>query len=220
MKFIAHRGKDKHSFYENSKEALCWCLKQSYIDGVELDVRMTKDHQFVLWHNSSILYLGIENYFIANETLEKLKSINFGTLENPHYLDSLEEFLDSIQTDKIIILDIKKEIGEVDELISSLLKVLEKYSYLNIYLCSFREHFVKLCATMCKTSVGLLVSDWINKKKDYTQYDFLSVSKGAYRDIASSKKKIVWTINKKEDLRGISSKMWIITDNAYRFVSK
>ena len=33
MKFIAHRGLDKHEFYENTKEALIKSLNKDYIDG-------------------------------------------------------------------------------------------------------------------------------------------------------------------------------------------
>ena len=220
MKFIAHRGNDNHSFYENTKDALLWCLKQDYIDGVELDIRLTKDNQFVIMHNSSFLHLGIEAYFIRGETLESLKKINLGTKEKPHYLDSLEDFLKEVNSDKIILLDIKEEFGNFNHLLDILMNSLKKYEHLKIYLCSFNYQIVKLCPNKCKFPIGLLVSDFINKKKNYNDFDFLSVSKGAYPDISSPKKKMVWTINKKSDLKGISKDMYIITDKAYHLVSK
>ena len=110
MKFIAHRGNDNHEYKENTKEALLWCLKQDYIDGVELDIRLTKDKEFIIYHNTSIVELGLNRMFIANESLEKLQGINFGTVENPYYLSSLNEFLREVKSNKIIMLDVKKEI--------------------------------------------------------------------------------------------------------------
>lgn len=220
MKFIAHRGNDNHSYRENTKEALLWCLNQDYIDGVELDIRLTKDKKFVIYHNTSIVELGIIRKFIANETLEDLQKINFGTIEKPYYLNSLKDFLDSITGDKIILLDIKKEIGKIEDELDILRKVCITYSNLNIYVCSFCYELVKLSTNMCKFPVGLLISDIINKNKKYSGISFLSVSKGAFFDISSSKKKFVWTINKKKDIKESYKDVYIITDNAYKLVSE
>ena len=58
MKFIAHRGLDKHNFKENSIEAFKYCFNSSYIDGVEMDVRLTRDKKVVISHDD---YDGIYN---------------------------------------------------------------------------------------------------------------------------------------------------------------
>ena len=73
---------------------------------------------------------------------------------------------------------------------------------------------------MCKFPVGLLISDFINKNKNYSDFSYLSVSKGAFKDISSPKKKMVWTVNKKSDLKSSYQDMYIITDNAYKLVSE
>ncbi len=220
MKFIAHRGNDNHEYKENTKEALLWCLKQDYIDGVELDIRLTKDKEFIIYHNTSIVELGLNRMFIANESLEKLQGINFGTVENPYYLSSLNEFLREVKSNKIILLDVKKEIGNIEEEIKKLQDMCITYSNLNIYLCSFCSEIVKLSTNMCKFPVGLLISDFINKNKNYSDFSYLSVSKGAFKDISSPKKKMVWTVNKKSDLKSSYQDMYIITDNAYKLVSE
>ena len=215
MNFISHRGNDCHSYPENSISALLWCLDQDYIDGVEIDIRMTKDQKLVLSHDASILELGFRRYFVKDETLNTLQKVNLGTKKNPHYLDSLEQFLSQVQSQKMIVLDIKQELGSMDLFLKVLRKVLKKYSYLNLYIVSFRYDIVKLCTTTCKKPVGLLVSDFINKKKDYNPFNFLSVSKGAYSDISSHKKKMVWTINQKRDLKKFHQDIYVITDKAY-----
>ena len=220
MKLIAHRGNDSHSFKENTKEALLWCLKQDYIEGVELDIRLTKDKKFIIYHNTSFLELGIKRRFIKNETLETLKKINLGTIENPSYLSSLDNFLKDVNSNKMILLDVKNEIGDSKEVVDALRSVCITFSHLNIYLCSFCQNIVKLSTNMCKFPVGLLISDFINKNKDYSNVDFLSVSKGAFPDISSKKKKMVWTINKKSELKSAYKDMYIITDKAYKLVSE
>ena len=51
---IAHRGNDNHKYLENTKEAVIYCLNKEYIDGIEIDIRVTKDKEFVLSHNMLI----------------------------------------------------------------------------------------------------------------------------------------------------------------------
>lgn len=220
MKLIAHRGKDNHNYKENSKDALLWCLEKDYIDGVELDIRLTKDNQWVIYHGTSILELGFDRRFIANETLENLKKINMGTKLNPVYLDTLEEFLSSVNSDKLILLDIKCEQKDYQDELKQILRIREKYKDLHIFVCSFCYGLVKLLTTMCKTQTGLLVSDFINKKKDYKPFSFLSVSKGSFSDIHEPNKKMIWTITHPHQMRPSYKKMYIITDCAYKLTSE
>ena len=66
MNFIAHRGLDNHKYHENTKEALVESLNKDYISGVELDIRLTKDNKFVIYHNTSYIYLGIRKFIKSN----------------------------------------------------------------------------------------------------------------------------------------------------------
>jgi len=45
---IAHRGNDNHNYRENSEEAIIYSLSRTYIDGIECDLRLTKDNEIVL----------------------------------------------------------------------------------------------------------------------------------------------------------------------------
>ena len=51
MKLIAHRVLDNHKYPENSIKGYKCCITKSYIDGLEIDVRLTKDNIFVVHHN-------------------------------------------------------------------------------------------------------------------------------------------------------------------------
>ena len=58
MFLIAHRANNNHEFSENSKNAIINVLSKDYIDGIEIDVRITKDKRLVLIHDPiTISYL-------------------------------------------------------------------------------------------------------------------------------------------------------------------
>ena len=43
MKLIAHRCNDNHNYRENSIKSAFEALNKEYIDGIEIDLRITKD---------------------------------------------------------------------------------------------------------------------------------------------------------------------------------
>ena len=73
-KFIAHRGNDD-DLAENSKEAILNSLSKPYIDGVEFDIRITKDNKFVINHNATINLNSNKIGTIKNMTLKQLKEV-------------------------------------------------------------------------------------------------------------------------------------------------
>ena len=92
--FIAHRGNGKHRYLENTKEAILNVLKEK-VDGVEFDIRMTKDEKFVIFHDPII-----NRQIIRLSELKDLKKIN---LKGGFEIPELTEVLDKINTDKKII---------------------------------------------------------------------------------------------------------------------
>lgn len=194
-KLIAHRALDNHKYKENTIEAFINCLDKDYIDGIEIDVRITKDKKLILNHNSII-----GNNLIKNQTLKQLKKYNVTLLE-----DVLK-----LNTNKIIVLDLK------DKMKSEIKKIIKKYNYLNLYICSFNYELVSdLLNTNVK--IGLIVGYFINKNKNYSKFDFLNVN---YKEKVKFNKEIMlWTINKYEDLKKINIKdFYLITDCAYKFI--
>lgn len=204
MKLIAHRGKNNHKYKENTTEALLDCLNKDYISGVELDIRLTKDNKFVISHNTSYIVLGIDRKFISATNINDIKKDGYSILE---------DFLDSVNNNKIIIIEIKKEIGDYQNDLNELRKICKKYSNLNLWFCSFCYKLVNDLKKECKFPVGLLISDIINKNKDIKSFDFLSLSRNSYNDIKTNKIKVVWPINKKEQIK--QDYEYIITDKAY-----
>ena len=110
---IAHRGKYEHSpFVENSIEALIDALKQPFIQGVELDVRMTKDQVLVIHHNATIDHTSDGKGILSTMTLSELYQYNFGTKKHPSKIATLKNFLDVIDTKKEILIELKNGIED------------------------------------------------------------------------------------------------------------
>jgi len=150
------------------------------IYGIEIDIRLN-NNEFVLCH----------------DLIHK----------NDSNLTSLDEVL-KLKTDKIIILDLKCE-NNIKEFYNNLIKKL-KDTKLNIYLCSFNYKLIKLLKLNTNFKCGLLISDIINRNKNYKIFDFISIK---YNLNYKYKCIFKWTINKKELIEKYKDKnIFIITD--------
>lgn len=185
MKVIAHRGNDG-IHRENSMEAILNSLSKDGIDGVEMDVRMTKDGKLILNHDP--FYLG---RLIKETKLNKLLKLG---------LNSLDEVLNRISGNKIIMLDIK--VDDVDKMIRVLGKLLNKYN-LNFYICSFNYDFVR---RFKYDKVGIIISRILNVKH-IDEFDFNSINY-LYKGRVFKKETFWWTVNDKNNFKGEN----IITD--------
>ena len=195
MKIIAHRANDEiHK--ENTMESILNSLKIPYIDGIEIDIRMTKDYNFVIHHDP--FYAG---YYIEKTRLKTLQQKG---------LNSLEEVLEKINNKKILLIEIHEE-KKNKLLLIKLNKLLKKYN-LNYYLCSFNYDLLKtLKKQYPKYKTGLIIGIKLNTNHLENNFDFNSIN---YRHIEKAPKKetFVWTINNKETFNKVKNKANIITD--------
>ncbi len=195
MKIIAHRGNDS-IHRENSLNAIINCLNTQYIDGVEFDVRLTKDNKFIINHDPFY-----HEYFIRNTSSKKLQ--NKG-------LNTLEEVLDKIDSDKIILIEVKEEGKKIKKTAKYLYQVLCKYK-LNIYLCSFNYEFIKFFHKKYKDiKCGLIIGSHINKDYIINDFNFNSIS-FKYKGKIPTKETFYWTINSPKNIKKYEN---IITDKA------
>lgn len=210
MKIISHRG-NGNVYKENTKEALLKAINTSYIDGIELDVRMTKDNIIIITHDVIINFASDGSGIVSRMDYKELLEYNFGTVNNPSKICTLEELLKSINNNKIILIEIKSQVYDL-VLIDETYKIIKKYNYLNIYIISFNyEILVNFRKKYCKT--GLLIGNYINIDKFYNNFD-INVVTYNYRNRVGEKETFLWTINKyKEDIE----KFNIITDKPYLF---
>lgn len=185
---ISHRGNDNHKFKENTKEAIVNVLKKNYVDGVEFDVRITKDKKLVL--NHGFLHDG--------------KIIKYSNAKDLS-LDDLNSVLKCIKSSKIIMIEIKDDDESIIDLIY---KCIKKYKGLNIYIHTFNKTIASLFKQKYPYfKVGIIL---FNLNTDYSKYDFISISYLGYKPI--DKLTFIWTINKKnKKFKGLN----IITDKPF-----
>ena len=157
MKYIAHRGIHNNKKDENTYNAFK-NIQESIFCGYEADVRVTKDNEFIIYHDP--LYKGrlIRNVYyneINALTLDKLLGIN---------------------TSKIVLLEIK----DFNINIKKFLNILKKYN-LNIYIMSFSNDVIeKIYKENVSYKLGVL-NYVFNSSVNY-KYDFICLVNSLLND--------------------------------------
>src|SRR3546814_575558 len=103
MKIVSHRGAAGLAL-ENSIEAIR-CAQEYNIDGIELDVRFTKDGHPVLMHNADTAEVADTKVTVRQTSLTELKDVR---LKNGERIPTLKEALDAIDPKLHIFLDMKE----------------------------------------------------------------------------------------------------------------
>ncbi len=193
--FIAHRGNNGGEYKENSVSAFINCFNTSYIDGIEMDVRLTSDGVLVVSHSD--LFNG--------KVISKTKFFKLG-------IDSLDYVLSCLSNKKIIIIDVK---GNNLDIVDKLYSVLSKYDY-RFYICSFNYDIVSLFKEKYSNyKVGLIIGYMINIDKIHNDFDFNLLHYNLYKR-CGVKESFLWTVNDKfvyDIVKKYCS--FIITDRAY-----
>ncbi|MDD2435146.1 MAG: glycerophosphodiester phosphodiesterase [Bacilli bacterium] len=211
MKLISHRGNNNHHYLENTKDAIINSLSKHYIDGVEIDVRITKDSEIVVFHDSFVDLISDGMGEIKDLTLVELKKLTLGKKER---IATLDEILGAIKTNKKIIIEIKEGTNKYKKLVDEVYLIIKKYPYLNIEICSFNYKLVKYFKRKYKkVRVGLIIGVRANRLRIYNHFDFNSIYK-AHMSYAK-RNDYLWTINDIDELENINDDVAIITDKAY-----
>jgi len=211
MKIISHRGNNLSKYKGNSKEAILEAINTDYIDGVEFDVRITKDKKIVLIHDPIINFVSDGKGVVKNMNYEDLFKYNFGSSKYPTKVVLLEDLLNSINTNKIILIEIKEETDDYKEIADIVFDIISKYN-LNIYIASFNYDLMKYFKTKYN-KCGLLIGLGLNTKKLYNQFDFNIVSYN-YRNKVDLKETFIWGF---KDVKNNLDKYYIITDKPYLY---
>lgn len=193
MKYIIHRGITSKDIKENSYTAIKKALKDKESIGVELDIRLTKDHKIVLSHNSLI------NLNVIEET-------NYSDLIKNNYLTTLDKILD-IDTNKIFLIDIKTN-NNYKVFSDILMNTLNKYNK-NIYLASFDKNIIKYIKSKYKKGIITLLYRRNNYNFIITNYKLISNNK--IKKI-KDKEIFLWTIHNNNELEEIKNKFSNIDD--------
>ena len=194
---------------------LLYCLNQEYISGIEFDIRITKDKNIIIYHDMLIRDNDGNIYTVKQKNLSEIKNININ-------IPTLEEFLKKVNSQKILLIEIKEESDDFDIFIIKLFNILKKYKNLNIYICSFNYKLIKkIKAKYSRYKCGLIIGYLMNTNNISNNLDFFLYSYNYLELINKDKEIFIFTINKKEKLRKINdnlSNYYIISDNSYLLI--
>ena len=234
VKIIGHRGAS-----DDAPENTISSIKEAFVqgaDGVEVDVRLTKDERVVCIHDKNTVRTTGLSLEVKNTNYRELKNLDAGSWKGAVWKDelipSLEEVLKEVPLNKEIFIEIKTSLEIIDPLISLVLssKIMQK----NITMISFNAEVIKeIKLRLPEVKRNLLTAfDPSYNEKDLPQLlkkidadgvgvqnhakltkDFIDKIKNINKDVH------VWTVNegekaKKYSLLGLSS----ITTNKPRYI--
>lgn len=220
LNLIAHRGNNNHNYPENSFPAIKSSLEENYIKGVEFDVRLTKDKKIVVLHDFTINRTSNGHGIVKNMTLKELRKYKFGNNNYTYTIMTLDQLLKKINSSKIIIIEIKHELGNIQEVVNKLVKIIKKYPNLDIYITGFSyklTNYIKDNYPQFKVGAAPLI---VTKNTDFDDgYDAYFIKDNFFKPYKTNKLLFFWTINKASffdnKLNEIKNNMFFITDKAY-----
>lgn len=151
----AHKG-DHMLYMENSAEAVAEAAKIGATH-VEIDIRLTKDGQIVVFHNDQITYNG-QNVNVNSLTLDEIKSIDLPN-SNGCKVPTLEEVFDVVlasgNENLVMVIELK---GKETDLVPLFAAKVRQYDMADrIVVISFYENQLDLAREyLPNTSVSLL----------------------------------------------------------------
>ena len=164
MELIAHRGLHNKDIKENTIEAFLNAIDNNY-DGIELDIRYTKDKEIVVLHDSFINRTSDGKGKLSNYNYKDLKKYNFGSKKIKSKIPRLIDVLKNINN-TIIFIELKENIDPND--LNIILKLNTTNTY---YIFSFNKKYIE---NISESKRGL-VNYVFNSGIDITNYDFILI---------------------------------------------
>ncbi len=159
--YIAHRGLYNDEINENTISAFDNAFNNGF-DGIEFDIRLTKDKVPVIIHDSFLSRVSNGKGLVKNYTYNELLKYNFGKKKEeriPKLTDVINRY-----NNKIMIIELKENID-----ITPYLNNKNKY-----YISSFNYNYIKDIPSNSNYKKGI-INYIINPIKDYNKIDFIMV---------------------------------------------
>ncbi len=143
FKIFAHRGVS--SIYpENTMIAFkeAWNLN---MDGIELDVQLSKDGEIVVIHDELIDRTSNSNGYVCNFSLQELKKLDFGSYKDKKFknckIPTLEEVLIFFENKKIYInIELKNSVFRYEGMEEKVIECIKKYQMEDYILVTSFNH--------------------------------------------------------------------------------
>lgn len=237
VKVIGHRGASEDA-PENTLSSVKESFKQGS-DGVEIDIRLTKDNHVVCIHDKNSLRTSGEFLIISETKLNALKKLDVGSWKSKKWKNEriplLEEVLKVIPDKKEIFIEVKTGTEIIEPLINALNR--SNINLSDVSIISFnREVIKKIKSRMSEITGNLLIAFDPEVNLEQGLGDLLksinadgvgaqnhqNLNSSLVKEVHNLRKKIhVWTINDQEEankfeLMGINS----ITTNRPKLIKK
>lgn len=189
MLIIAHRGASAYK-PENTISAFKEAIKMK-ADGIELDIRLTKDKKLAVIHDKTIDRTTSGKGKVKNYTLKQLKK---------YKIPGLQEVIDIIKQKNILLfIEIKDKGAEED-----IIKIIKKNKLTKkIIIVSFYKESIKKIKKLSKIQTGFIFSKNNNARKialslkaDWILPNYDLINKNFVQKAHKSKLRILaWTVN-------------------------
>ena len=210
---IAHRG-SSNSAPENTLAALSVAIDE-IVDGVEIDVRMTKDGEIVLMHDSTLQRTAGINAHVSELTYSEIADIDVGSWFSPSYqeekIPTLMEALELCKGEMILMIEVKG--GQYDEydIAQKIVSDVEEMGMSqDVIVASFNKDVLKEVKELNGSIVTCLILRFaygnINEMEYVDMFSMESyfVYKGIFKNIKNSGKSLaVWTVNDRRQMASL-----------------
>lgn len=187
------------------------------VDGIELDVHLTKDGEVVIIHDEAIDRTCNGTGLVADYTLKELKefdaSFKFTGMYGRNEIPTLREYFDLIKDTKVITnIELKTGINTYPGIEEKTLKIIDEYGLRDRIIISSFNHYsvLRMKALAPDMKYGFLEESWVIDFPEYAKahgMDFVHpIFKAVTPEYAAATVKAgvginTWTVNEEKDIR-------------------
>lgn len=218
-KIFAHRG-FSGKYPENTMLAFEKAVEIG-VDGIELDVHLTKDNEIVIIHDEDIKRTCDGEGLVKDMTLEELRKFDASATFRGQYgfcgIPTLREYFELVKDTPIITnIELKTGVYEYHTIEQRVIDMVREFGLSEKIIFSSFNHFtVKRCEEIApEIKRGFLTGDWLYDFGKYTAERnvqcchpwHVSLSEDVIKEMHDAGCEInTWTVNEYEDIRKLSA---------------
>ena len=218
-KIFAHRG-FSGKYPENTMLAFEKAVEIG-VDGIELDVHLTKDNEIVIIHDEDIKRTCDGEGLVKDMTLEELRKFDASATFRGQYgfcgIPTLREYFELVKDTPIITnIELKTGVYEYHTIEQRVIDMVREFGLSDKIIFSSFNHFtVKRCEEIApEIKRGFLTGDWLYDFGKYTAERnvqcchpwHVSLSEKTVKEMHDAGCEInTWTVNEYEDIKKLSA---------------
>lgn len=213
MKWIAHRGASTKAV-ENTKKAFKIALESDY-DGIECDIRLTKDQHFIVFHDETLDRLTPYQGYVKTYDEKTLMAMSYKQEVNEKILSLKQLITLMTKYQKTLLVEVKDRINDVQA--KALESLFSDVSFPYFFI-SFHIDVLKKLSHPHKMLISNHLNDSIinTMKKYHIHHVDLCVDSATEQVLKKCQKENItvslWTVNDNQDIWKNRSIAYITTD--------